>query len=231
MSTAAFPGLSGTADLLAAPTTSLALALAPHPCACDPLCPLAGRGRGTGPLAGLRSCLACSNAARRCGDGLLAAAGRGPKQPLGAVGCQPGDLIVEGVGVAGVVAGPGDGGDDDAMDGALDAWGVGLDEGLHGAQVETAPTAATMTVIVQRAAAATDAATAGRAPVGAEMDDDGSRGAIDADMLDEGAIDAEQLAPHGSSTHEPVIPFGPKAPSNAPGRRANGMTKWAAVQG
>ena len=60
MSTAAFPGLSETADLHAAPTTSLASALAPHPCACDPLFPLAGRGRATGPLAGLRSCLACS---------------------------------------------------------------------------------------------------------------------------------------------------------------------------
>ena len=103
----------------------------------------------------------------------------------------------------------------------MDGGGVGLDEGLHGAQVETAPTAATMTVIVRRAAAATDAATAGSAPMRADMDDDGARSAIDADVLDEGAIDSEQLAPQVSSTHEPAIPFGPKAPSNA---RAQG---WA----
>ena len=101
------------------------------------------------------------------------------------------------------------------MDRALGAWGLGLDEGLHGAHVETAPTAATMTAIVQRATAATDVATVGSAPVGADMDDDGSRGAIDADVLDEGAIDAEQLAPQVSRTHDSVIPFGPKAPSNA----------------
>ena len=132
---------------------------------------------------------------------------------LGAVGSQPGDLIVEGVGVAGIVAGPGDGRDDDAMDGALDAGGVCLDEGPHGAQIKATPTAAAMSVIVQRAAAATEAATAGSAAVRADVDDDGIRIAIEADALDEGAVDTEQMAPQVSSTYEPVIPFSPEVPS------------------
>ncbi len=68
MSSAAFPGLSGTVDLSAAPT-SLASALAPHPGACDPRRPRAGRGRGTGPLAGWAFGLPCPahTSARRSG--------------------------------------------------------------------------------------------------------------------------------------------------------------------
>ena len=149
---------------------------------------------------------------------------------LGAVGSQPGDLIVEGVSVAGVAAGPGDGGDDDAMDGALDAGGVGLDEGPHGAQVETAPTAAAMSVIIQRAAAATDAATAGGAQVRADTDDNGSRYGIDADVLDEGAVEAEQLAPQVRSAHEPIIPSA-RWHQAAPGPKANGMIKRTDARG
>ena len=49
----------------------------------------------------------------------------------------------------------------------------------------------------------------GRCAGAADTDDDGSCCGIDVDVLDEGAVEAEQLAPQVRSTHEPIIPKPP----------------------
>jgi len=84
--------------------------------------------------------------------------GEGPDRALRAVPGQPGDLVVQGPGVAGPMAGPGHGGHDDPVDRAANPGGLGLEVGLRRPEVGRPPAPPPVSRVIARAAPATEPA-------------------------------------------------------------------------
>ena len=77
---------------------------------------------------------------------------------LGALCRQPGDLLVEGVGVTGTVAGPRNLGDHHPVLATADTRRVGLEEDHHLTEVQTAPSAPSRALVIPDRPALTPAA-------------------------------------------------------------------------
>ena len=124
---------------------------------------------------------------------------------LGGVHRQPGHGVVKGPGVAGAVAGPGEGDHRGAVLGAVHPGSVGFEERADLAQVEGPPSSASLAPVVARrwALAATAAALA--KPPGAHVGHHRVGLLVELHPLDDRAvIDTEQATPYLDTQH-PVL--------------------------
>ena len=108
---------------------------------------------------------------------------------------QPGDLLVEQLGVPGAVAGPRDLPDCGAMTRAVHSRRVCLEEHLDGAEIESSPPSASFATVVPGSATSALPATPPGCPRGSHMSDHHLGFLVELDVLDDRLLDAQQGTP------------------------------------
>lgn len=127
---------------------------------------------------------------------------------LRAVGRQPGRLVVEGAGVARLVAGPRDRGHDDPVLRAAHPWRVGLQVRQRAAQVERAPAPAALAAVVPRALPAAAPAAPALPLPRTHPGDDRACFLVELDPLHHRPLDTEQPRPYLCLAHAvSTLPF------------------------
>jgi len=114
---------------------------------------------------------------------------------LRSLGRQPRHLLIEGVGMAGIVTCPRHRGDYHPVLAAGHPWCVGLQHHIHRAQVQRPPTPTPCAGVVARAASTTDSAPATLPLGGSHRGDQQFRVLVELDPLDHGLLDAQQAPP------------------------------------
>jgi hypothetical protein len=118
------------------------------------------------------------------------------------VGDQPGHLVVEEPGVSSSVAGPRHLGDGRAVFGAVHPRGVGLEEALHGPEIERPPVAAAFPLVIAGSTQPTPSTPAlGRTPR-SHVDHHGFGLLVEVDLLDHRRpVDTEHATPYVGTEH------------------------------
>ena len=114
---------------------------------------------------------------------------------LGALGGQPGDLLIEPGGVSGAMTGPGHRADRGPVLAAVDPRCVGLEMDLDGAQVQRPPPTTSLATVVPRRPSLTSSAASSRTSRGPNAGHQSLLVLVELDVLHDCLLDPQQGSP------------------------------------
>src|SRR5262245_49885879 len=120
---------------------------------------------------------------------------------LGALGGQPGHLLVETAGVSRAVSGPGDLSHRRPVDGAVDPRGVSFNEDLDGSHIQPTPPPPPLTTVIPGGPRSADSASTPARSSRPHMGHENLCRVVELDVLDHRVLDPQHGAPYAGVLH------------------------------